>query len=154
MIIEDMMIWIWLGVFVLSIIIEALEPGLISIWFAAGALVSLILAIIPGVPFWVEIIVFIIVSVALIVSIRPLTKKYLFKKETKFNIDEKLGEKSIVLKEITEFSNGEVKLNGIIWTAVSKNKGDVFKKGDVVEVVGIDGNKMIVEKAKEKGEKI
>ncbi|MDY0100839.1 MAG: hypothetical protein RBR94_02485 [Bacilli bacterium] len=49
--IEEVMVWIWLGVFVISIVIEALEPGLISIWFAGGAILALILSIIPGVPF-------------------------------------------------------------------------------------------------------
>ncbi|MFA5686972.1 MAG: NfeD family protein [Bacilli bacterium] len=144
--IEEVMVWIWLGVFVISIVIEALEPGLISIWFAGGAILALILSIIPGVPFWVEIIVFIIASVTLIFSIRPLTKKYLLKKETKSNVEEKIGEKCTVLVEVNELSHGEVQLNGIIWTAVAKNKGDVFLKDEVVVIVGIDGNKLVIDK--------
>ena len=144
--IESIMIWIWLGIFVLSVIIEAVEPDLVSIWFAAGALLAIILSIIPGVPFWVEIIVFLVVSFVLIFALRPLAKKYLFKKEIKSNIEEKIGEKCVVIKAINELAHGEVKLNGVIWTAIARNKKEVFEEQSVVTIVGIDGNKLIVEK--------
>ncbi|HNY74972.1 MAG TPA: NfeD family protein [Bacilli bacterium] len=144
--IESIMIWIWLGIFVLSVIIEAVEPDLVSIWFAAGALLAIILSIIPGVPFWVEIIVFLVVSFVLIFAIRPLAKKYLYKKEIKSNIEEKIGEKCVVIKAINELAHGEVKLNGVIWTAIARNKKEVFEEQSVVTIVGIDGNKLIVEK--------
>jgi len=144
--IESIMIWIWLGIFVLSVIIEAVEPDLVSIWFAAGALLAIILSIIPGVPFWVEIIVFLVVSFVLIFAIRPLAKKFLYKKEIKSNIEEKIGEKCVVIKAINELAHGEVKLNGVIWTAIARNKKEVFEEQSVVTIVGIDGNKLIVEK--------
>ena len=145
--IESIMIWIWLGIFVLSVIIEAVEPDLVSIWFAAGALLAIILSIIPGIPFWVEIIVFLVIAFVLIFAIRPLAKKYLYKKEVKSNIEEKIGEKCVVIKAINELSHGEVKLNGVIWTAVAKNKSEVFEEQAVVTIIGVDGNKLIVEKA-------
>jgi len=145
--IESIMIWIWLGIFVLSVIIEAVEPDLVSIWFAAGALLAIILSIIPGIPFWVEIIVFLVIAFVLIFAIRPLAKKYLYKKEVKSNIEEKIGEKCVVIKAINELSHGEVKLNGVIWTAVAKNKSEVFGEQAVVTIIGVDGNKLIVEKA-------
>jgi len=144
--IESIMIWIWLGIFVLSVIIEAVEPDLVSIWFAAGALLAIILSIIPGVPFWVEIIVFLVVSFVLIFAIRPLAKKYLYKKEIKTNIEEKIGGKCVVIKAINELAHGEVKLNGVIWTAIARNKKEVFEEQSVVTIVDIDGNKLIVEK--------
>ena len=144
--IESIMIWIWLGIFVLSVIIEAVEPDLVSIWFAAGALLAIILSIIPGIPFWVEIIVFLVIAFVLIFAIRPLAKKYLYKKEVKSNIEEKIGEKCVVIKAINELSHGEVKLNGVIWTAVAKNKSEVFEEQAVVTIIGVDGNKLIVEK--------
>ncbi len=145
--IESIMIWIWLGIFVLSVIIEAVEPDLVSIWFAAGALLAIILSIIPGIPFWVGIIVFLVIAFVLIFAIRPLAKKYLYKKEVKSNIEEKIGEKCVVIKAINELSHGEVKLNGVIWTAVAKNKSEVFEEQAVVTIIGVDGNKLIVEKA-------
>lgn len=142
------MIWIWLGVFVLSVVIEALEPDLVSIWFAAGALLAIILSIIPGVPFWVEVIVFLVIAFVLIFTIRPLAKKFLIKTEIKSNVEEKIGEKCLVIKTISELSHGEVKLNGVIWTAVAKNKEETIDEQSLVIIVGIDGNKLVVEKAK------
>lgn len=144
--IEEVMVWIWLGVFVIAIIVESLAPGLVSIWFAGGAVISLILSIIPGVPFWVEILVFLVVSITLIFATRPLTQKYLFKKEIRSNVEEKIGEKCIVLLEISELSHGEVRLNDIVWTAIAKNKEDVFLKDEVVVIVGVEGNKLVVDK--------
>lgn len=148
MTIENIMIWIWLGVFVLSVVIEALEPDLVSIWFAAGALLAIILSIIPGVPFWVEVIVFLVIAFVLIFTIRPLAKKFLIKTEIKSNVEEKIGEKCLVIKTISELSHGEVKLNGVIWTAVAKNKEETIDEQSLVIIVGIDGNKLVVEKAK------
>ncbi len=145
--IESIMIWIWLGVFVLSVVIEALEPDLVSIWFAAGALLAIILSIIPGVPFWVEIIVFLVVGFVLIFSIRPLAKRFLVKKEIKSNVEEKIGEKCVVTKKISELAHGEVKLNGVIWTAVAKDKKVTIDEQSLVTIIGIDGNKLIVDLA-------
>jgi len=145
--IESIMIWIWLGVFVLSVVIEALEPDLVSIWFAAGALLTIILSIIPGVPFWVEIIVFLVVGFVLIFSIRPLAKRFLVKKEIKSNVEEKIGEKCVVTKKISELAHGEVKLNGVIWTAVAKDKKVTIDEQSLVTIIGIDGNKLIVDLA-------
>lgn len=145
--IENVMLWIWLGIFVLSVVIEAMEPGLVSIWFAGGALIALILSVIPGVPFWVEIIVFLVVAFVLVLTIRPLAKKYLIKKESKSNVEEKLGEKCVVSKPISELAYGEVKLNGVIWTAIAKNKQETIDENTLVTIVGIDGNKLVVEKA-------
>lgn len=145
--IENVMIWIWLGIFVLSVVIEALEPGLVSIWFAGGALIAIILSIIPGVPFWVEIIVFLVVAFVLVFTIRPLAKKFFIKKETKSNVEEKIGEKCLVSKSISELTFGEVKLNGVIWTAIAKNKQETIDENTLVTIVGVDGNKLVVEKA-------
>lgn len=146
MTIEEMMVWIWLGIFVLSIIIEGLNPDLVSIWFAAGALLAIVLAIIPGIPFWVEIIVFLVISFVLIFSLRSVVKKYLLKNEVKSNIDEKLGQKCVVIKAINELSQGEVKLNGVIWTAIARDSQETIAEQSVVVIVGVEGNKLIVVK--------
>jgi membrane protein implicated in regulation of membrane protease activity len=111
-----------------------------------GALLAIILSIIPGVPFWVEIIVFLVVSFVLIFAIRRWPRNNLYKKEIKSNIEKKSGEKCVVIKAINELAHGEVKLNGVIWTAIARNKKEVFEEQSVVTIVGIDGNKLIVEK--------
>ena len=74
---EQFMWIIWLSLFVVMQIVEALGPNLVSIWFSFGALVSLIVSFIPGVPWWVEVIVFVVISAATLLSLRPVFRKYL-----------------------------------------------------------------------------
>ena len=79
---EDIMWIIWLAIMIVMVIVECMGPALVSIWFAAGALVSLILSLlsfIPGVtiPWWVQVIVFVVVSAITLLALRPLTKSCL-----------------------------------------------------------------------------
>ena len=76
----EWLIFLWLGIIILTIVLEATSYDLISIWFSAGALVSMILAIIDSTTKleinWVaQVLVFVIVSAILILSLRPVTKK-------------------------------------------------------------------------------
>ena len=71
--IEEIMIWIWLGIFVLAIIIEAITQDLVSIWFAVGAFVGICISNVM--VYWGEIIVFTVVSVVALIFTRPLVRK-------------------------------------------------------------------------------
>ena len=141
--IEEYMIYIWLGVVVLSLVIEAFTTELISIWVAGGALVALILSAINGVPYYAEIIVFVVLSIILILFTRPMCKKYLIRNERKTNVDTIIGIKCAVSEEITPLKHGKVKIYGVEWTAVSSN-GTTIEKDKIVEVLAVDGNKLIV----------
>ncbi|MFA6796605.1 MAG: NfeD family protein [Bacilli bacterium] len=141
---EEYIVYIWLAVFVITFIIEALTVDLISIWFSAAALISLVLSFIPGIPFWVEIIVFFITSTAMIFGLKPIATKHLQRKVTKSNIDEIVGKKGVIIKEITPLHYGEVKINDIIWSALSVDEEKLIPNDTPVEVVAIKGNKLIV----------
>ena len=66
------MFWVWLVVLILMVVVEALTPAaLICIWFAVGALASGILALF-GVDFWIQLVVFGVVSVCVLLIFRPL----------------------------------------------------------------------------------
>ena len=139
-------LWIiWLSIFVLAIIVEALTSGLASIWFAIGAIVALIISFIPGVEWWIEMIVFVVVSGLMLLCLRPLANRLLKKRDViNSNIDEIAGKKGIMVKAYDEFSRGEVKINGVIWTAVSADEKETISEGTKVVVVSVDGNKLIV----------
>lgn len=144
-------LWIiWLSVFVLALIIEAVTSELVSVWFAAGALIPLILSFIPDVAWWIEVIVFVILSFAAFLFLRPLLKKLLKKERVETNIDEIIGKKGIMTIASTELEAGEVKVNGVLWTAVNVNENESLEKGSKVTVVAINGNKLIVKIIKEK----
>lgn len=151
---EDYMLYVWLGVFIIAVIVELATSDLISLWFAGGALLSLIISFIPGAPFWAEIIVFAVSSLLLLLLIRPLAKNKLLKKkpDIKFNADDMIGKKATVIKSITELERGEVSYHNIEWTAESVDNTPI-EKGTVVIITGIEGNKLKVKKDTEiKGE--
>lgn len=138
-------LWIvWLAIFVLAIIIETFTSDLVSIWFAGGAMVALIISFIPGVDWWIEVIIFIVISTVMILGLRPLAKKLLKTNITNSNIDEMAGKKGIMIKGYDELNHGEVKINGIIWTAINADEGKAIPQGTKVVVVAVNGNKLIV----------
>lgn len=141
------MIVVWLVIFVVTIIIEACTTELVSIWFAAGSLLALILAAIPGVPFYIPIIVFIVISITLLLCLRPIFKKILGKSTLNSNIDEMIGKKGVVEKDIDEIEMGTVKIHGVIWNALSIDNIPI-SKGSHVVVKNINGNKLIVKEIK------
>lgn len=146
---EDYMRWIWLGVIVLSAIGEVASMGLTSIWFTIGGIVALILSLFPGVPLWIEIVVFVILSLVLLLSLRGLTKKFLLANaKAKTNTDLLVGTCTRVLTQ-ADFDNlGSVEINGVVWSIKSQDC-QVLPKDSVVEIVEVQGNKLIVKKKEE-----
>lgn len=147
---EQYMIYIWLGIFIIMLIIEGATSEVVSIWFAISAIVALILSAIPGIPLWVEVIVFAVVSVILLIAFRPLAKKYLSKNKIATNADSLIGRQAKVTKEISPLEYGLLKLQGATWTALSEDESQVILIGTLVEVVSIEGNKLVVKVVTEK----
>ena len=141
--------WIvWLGVFVLALVVEALSPELVSIWFAVGALVSLIISLIPGAAWWIELIVFVVISVTTLLCVRPMIKRFVKKNIVSSNVEEIIHKKGKMVKGCDELNHGEVKINGVIWSAYNQNEKEPINENELVEVLGINGNKLIVRKLK------
>ena len=110
---------IWLCVIIVTAIIEALTAGLVTIWFTFGALAAMICAMF-GMPVVGQVIVFLIVSAALLVLTRPLAKKYFITKKTPTNADAVIGKQGIVTEAIDPLTGkGQVKIEGKIWSAKS-----------------------------------
>lgn len=144
--VENYMIFVWLGIFIIAILVEILTVELVSVWFAGAAFIAFILSWIPGIPYWGEIIAFVLISALLLLCLRPLTTKLLTRKETKSNIEELIGKKAKVVKKISELNNGEIIINGVTWTAVSSEPTIPINEGEVIKIVAINGNKIIVKK--------
>jgi membrane protein implicated in regulation of membrane protease activity len=146
---EAWMWTIWLSVFVLALIIEAIGTDLVSIWFAAGALVALIVSFIPDVSWWIELIIFIVISIVTLCCFRPLIHKYLRRDIVRSNVDEIIHKKGLLTQKIDLLHQGRVKINDVTWTAIAQNEKDVIEAGETVEVLAVSGNKLIVRKAEE-----
>ena len=143
--------WIvWLSLFVIMLIVEAIGPALVSVWFAFGALLSLIVSFIPGVPWWVEVIIFVVVSGATLLALRPVFQKYFKRNSYKSNIDSFQGKRGYVIEDITYLKPGAVKIGDVSWTAVPLDQKTEIKENEIIEVVGVHGNKLIVKKVEEK----
>ncbi len=140
---------IWLGLFIILIIIEIFTVGLTTIWFAGGSLAAL-LANVLGADIPIQIAVFLIVSCVLLIFTRPWAMKYLNKKRVKTNYESEIG-KIIKLTQRVDNMNqtGKSVVNGQEWTVRSKDDGEILEAGTLAKVVAISGVKLIVEKYKE-----
>lgn len=135
---------IWLAVFIAALIFEAMSTEIISIWFAGGAILAMIMSFIPGVEWWVQLIVFVVVSVALLIFMRPILSKMVKREIVPSNADTMVGKKGTIKVAITALHSGEVDVDGVIWTAISTKDGEEIVEGSVVKVLSISGNKLIV----------
>ena len=135
---------LWIILFVIFVISEAMTVGLVSIWFCAGAICAFITAK-SGAAVYVQFVVFVVVSVALLVLTRPFVNKVLKIKAEPTNLDRIIGQKVPVTENIDNLAEtGAIKYDGKIWTARSLSSDIVFNKGEFVTVEKIEGVKVIV----------
>ena len=136
----------WLIASAVFLLIEILTLGLTSIWFAGGAVVAAIAALF-GVPFLVQMLLFIVVTCLLFALTRPVAKRYLNNRVQKTNTDALIGQTALVKETINNMeSKGYVQLNGPDWTARSAEAGEISPAGCEVVVKEIQGVKLIVER--------
>ena len=135
--------FIWLGVMVLFLIMEAATVTMVSLWFAGGALVALIVAALDG-SFILQILAFALVSTALLALLRPMARKHFTPKLTKTNVDSVIGMEGYVTADIdNRAAQGTVKLGAMEWTARSAT-GAKISTGTLVKVEKIEGVKAFV----------
>ena len=138
------MVIFWLVLVIIAIAVEVLTLGLTSIWFAGGALVALLLGLF-NLPVVLQVAVFVIVSLILLVFTRPIAVKYFNKDRVKTNVESLIGRQAIVISEIDNIQAiGQVTVGGQEWSARSADDKKQFQVGEVVEIVAINGVKLIV----------
>lgn len=135
---------IWLGIFIVLVILEIPTMALTTIWFAGGAFVAFVLSLFQT-EVLTQIIVFLIVSFVLLLCTRPLAVKYINKGHVKTNIDSLIGEQAKVTEQISNINDtGVVVLNGLEWTARTQNQGIIIPVNAIVTIEKIEGVKLIV----------
>ena len=135
--------FMWLALLVVFILIEVGTVSMVSAWFAAGALAALI-ASLCGAELWLQIVLFAVISTALLLALRPLAKKYFTPRLTKTNVDAVVGSEGLVTERIDNVtSSGRVKLGHMEWSARSTS-GDVLEPGTRIRVDKIEGVKAFV----------
>lgn len=139
------MMILWIIILLLSIFMEALTMGLTTIWFAGGALAALIVEMLSG-SIYLQISVFLIVSLVLLYFTRPVAVRYFNKERVKTNIDGLIGKQAVVTETIHNLKGtGQVTVAGQEWTARSSDEARSFEEGEIVKIVAIKGVKLMVE---------
>lgn len=138
------MVYVWIAVLVAAIVVECLTSDYVAIWFFPAAVVSMVLAL-CNVRLWVQILCFVAVGLALVIATRPLCRKFLKSKNEKTNVDALVGKVCIVTEEICNINEvGEVKVGGLCWSARAAEPDRVIPVGEQVEIIEIQGVKLIV----------
>ena len=139
--------WIfWLIIMVVMLIIEAATTALATIWFAAGALVAMIMDL-CGAPHNLQIIVMAAVSVVTflicMIWIRPKLESLRRANIQRTNADRLIGMEGVVIVPVNPVEGkGQVKVEGQIWSAKSESAID---EGIKVRIKAIEGVKLIVD---------
>lgn len=141
------MVYLWAIAFVVFLLLEvSTSMALVSIWFSASALITLIVSLFTESQL-AQCIIFVCVSAVLLVLTRPFVNK-MRKKHVETNAKLDIGKRATVTKEIdNDRSSGRVRLDGVDWIAISSD-GSKFPVGATVIVDDIDGTKLYVSKPK------
>ena len=134
----------WLISMIALFVVEAATVNLVTIWFAFGALGALVTSLLGG-DLWLQIVIFIAVTILTLIPTRKLAKKYFSKSHHQAtNSDIVIGKDCVVVEDIDNLlSAGAVKCMGKEWTARSEN-GEKIAAGETVTATAIEGVKLIV----------
>ena len=140
---------VWAAITIAAIIIEVVTPQLVSLWFAIAGAVCIGLSFIPGLPIWATVIIFAVLSVILLFALRPTLTKLMKKdKDLKTNVDSLIGKKVRMMSQ-ADFDNlGQGKVGDVVWSIKSRD-GETLNEGEIVEIVEVDGNKLIAVRTEE-----
>lgn len=141
-------LWVWGIVTAIALVIEFISADLITIWFAAGGLVTLlVVALAPKINIAWQLVIFVGVSVVLLLCTRKICLKLLKNDNVKTNIDAIIGTQFVV-KDISEQGYTYHTINGTSWR-VQAIEGENLEIGSKYEICEVKGNKLIAKKIKE-----
>lgn len=135
----------WGVAIVVFSVVEALTAGLVSIWFAVGALAALIGAFCGG-GIWVQGLLFIAVSAASFIFVRSRAVKSIKGSKEKTDIDRIVGSEVVITEEVdNKKHSGRASINDVEWK-VKSSDGEVIGQGETAVVEKIEGVRLIVKK--------
>ena len=140
---------IWLGLFIILIVIELFTVGLTTIWFAGGALTAMI-ADIFGADILAQILIFLAVSCVLLIFTRPWAMKHLNQKRVRTNYESEIGKVIRITEKVDNLNQtGRSVVDGQEWTVRAEKDREIFEEGSLARVVAVSGVKLIVERYEE-----
>lgn len=137
----------WLVIALILVIAEVATVQMVAIWFALGSVAALIPALM-GAPYWLQAVVFLVVSAATLALTRPFLQRVLYVRREHTNADRVVGQTGMVEQTVeNDQQPGRVMAMGLSWSALSDD-GSTIAVGEKIEVVAIDGVKLIVKRKK------
>jgi membrane protein implicated in regulation of membrane protease activity len=134
---------IWLIAGILLAAAEALTGDFSLLMLGGGALVTAGFASLTHFAGWVDAVVFAVVSVVLLLGLRPVLLRRFTARRHLTNTDALPGKSALVLESV-EAHGGRVKIDGDVWTARPLDETDVYEPGSTVTVMKIDGATAVV----------
>ncbi|MFN4245657.1 MAG: NfeD family protein [Brevinematia bacterium] len=143
--------WVWASIGTLFMILEIFLPGFILFWFGVSAIFVSFLSLFLLKTLELQVIAWMVLSLVLVFSYFYYKKNKVHDNLSEDPIFKYVGVKGEVIQPIVGGKMGKVKLdtpiNGIYdWNAISKNQDETIEVGERVEVIGVDGIKLIVKK--------
>ena len=134
----------WLAIAAVMAVAEALSQGLITVWFVAGGLAAFVAAFF-GASLIVQIVVFLVVSLACLALLRPLVVKH--RRMGEAHEPTLVGQHARVVERIdNDELTGRVETpDHMTWAALSAN-GAPIDEGARVRVVDQRSIKLVVER--------
>ena len=128
---------------------EVVSTDLVLLMFAGGALGGLAVALLGG-AVALQLVGFVVVSLALLVVVRPIAKKHLLAgtPQQLDGVDAVVGRTARVTRAVDRHS-GRIKLGADEWTARSQYDGEAFAIGEVVRILKVEGATAVVGDAME-----
>ncbi|MFE2100665.1 MULTISPECIES: NfeD family protein [unclassified Streptomyces] len=141
---NDISAWVWwlVGAAALGIplVVTAMpEFGMLAVGAVAAAVVA-------GLGFGavLQVLAFVVVSVALIAVVRPIAARHGRQRpQLATGVDALKGKQAVVLERV-DGSDGRIKLAGEVWSARALDTGRTYEVGQEVDVVDIEGATAIV----------
>ncbi len=137
--------FVWLGVAAVAAVAEVLSFGLITVWFVAGALAAFA-ANLLGADALVQVVAFLVVSVACLALFRPIALKY--RRRGAQEEPTLVGQRVVVCEDIDNGRMaGRVRTGDDVTWAARSSDGRPIPAGEGAVVVAQESVKLIVEKA-------
>lgn len=142
-------VFVWLLAVIVFLGVELSTVTLTSIWFAAGALAAMLVAMFNG-NLIVQIIAFLVVAFGLLYATKPWAKKFIDTKKVNTNADRAIGQEIRVIERVSNLDqSGKAIVHGMEWTVRTEDDNIIIEQGELVRVLRISGVKLIVERVEE-----
>lgn len=138
--------FVWMGLVLLFLVVEIGTLGLVTIWFMCGALAAFFVALAGG-PLWLQVTVFILISVLLLAFLRPFAYRYINSRTVKTNVEALSGRRARVTERVDNLTGtGKAVLDGMEWTARADADGEILQPGQYGSVTRVEGVKLILKR--------